>query len=62
MNRCINGHASKNKYGLYVTSTGTFNGTSANNYGLYVDTVSGGTNNYGAVFASGDVNDLPDPR
>lgn len=46
---------SVNKYGIYATSTGTWNGTSANNYGLYVDTVSGGTNNYSAVFASGNV-------
>ncbi|MDO8717199.1 MAG: hypothetical protein Q7J73_10430, partial [Dehalococcoidales bacterium] len=44
-----------NKYGAYITSTGTWNGTSAVNYGLYVDTPTGGTTNYAAVFAGGNV-------
>jgi hypothetical protein len=47
-----------NKYGLYVTSTGTFTGsagTATNNYGLYVDTPAGADNNYAAVFAGGSV-------
>ncbi len=43
-----------NKYGAYLTSTGTWTGsggTATNNYGLYVDTVSGADNNYGAYIA-----------
>ena len=47
--------ASINKYGLYVSSTGTWDGASAVNYGLYVDTPSGGTANYAASFAGGNV-------
>lgn len=42
-----------NKYGLYITSTGTFTGstgTATNNYGLYVNTPTGGDNNYAAYF------------
>jgi len=35
-----------NKYGLALVSTGTWNGTSANNYGLYIGGVSGGTANW----------------
>jgi hypothetical protein len=45
--------ASINKYGLEVRSTGTWNGTSANNIGLYVSSVTGGTNNYDAIFNGG---------
>jgi hypothetical protein len=45
--------ASINKYGLEVQSTGTWNGTSANNVGLYVSSVTGGTNNYDAIFNGG---------
>ncbi len=44
-----------NKYGIYVTSTGTFTGstgTATNNYGLYVDSTSGADNNYSAYFAN----------
>ncbi len=47
-----------NKYGMYITSTGTFTGgagTATNNYGLYVNTPSGADNNYAAVFAGGNV-------
>jgi hypothetical protein len=47
--------ASINKYGLEVQSTGTWNGTSANNVGLYVSSVTGGTNNYSAIFNGGNV-------
>ncbi|GIW62815.1 MAG: hypothetical protein KatS3mg090_0641 [Patescibacteria group bacterium] len=44
-----------NKYGVYITSTGDFTGstgTETNNWGLYVDTVSGADNNYGAYIAN----------
>lgn len=44
-----------NKYGIFLSSTGTFTGsvgTATNNYGIYVDTVSGADNNYGAYFAN----------
>lgn len=47
-----------NKYGLYITSTGTYtgsSGTATNNYGLYVNTPSGADNNYAAIFAGGNV-------
>ncbi|NTV44556.1 MAG: tail fiber domain-containing protein [Candidatus Yonathbacteria bacterium] len=47
-----------NKYGLYVTSTGSFtgsSGTATNNYGLYVNTPTGADNNYAAIFAGGNV-------
>ena len=47
-----------NKYGMYVTSAGTFTGstgTATNNYGLYVNTPTGADNNYAAVFAGGNV-------
>ncbi len=47
-----------NKYGLYVTSTGSFTGsggTATNNYGIYVNTPTGADNNYAAVFTGGDV-------
>ena len=54
-NTATSSTASINKYGVYITSTGTWNGASANNYGLYVDTPTGGTNNYAAVFAGGNV-------
>ncbi|MBU1089138.1 hypothetical protein KKA02_04665, partial [Patescibacteria group bacterium] len=43
-----------NKYGLYLSSTGTFvggTGPNTSNFGLYVDTVSGADNNYSAYFA-----------
>ncbi|WP_413288832.1 tail fiber domain-containing protein [Bdellovibrio sp. HCB337] len=45
--------ASINKYGLEIQSTGTWNGTSAKNIGLYVSSVTGGTNNYDAIFNGG---------
>ncbi|NTV44883.1 MAG: hypothetical protein HGA67_04340, partial [Candidatus Yonathbacteria bacterium] len=47
-----------NKYGMYITSTGNFvgsSGTATNNYGLYVDTPTGADNNYAAIFAGGNV-------
>ena len=45
--------ASINKTGLQISSTGTWNGASANNIGLYVSSVTGGTNNYDAIFNGG---------
>jgi hypothetical protein len=45
--------ASITKSGLEVISTGTWNGSGAANIGLYVSTVSGGTNNYDAIFNGG---------
>ena len=46
------------KYGVYITSTGNFlgsTGAATTNYGLYVNTVSGADANYAAVFAGGNV-------
>ncbi len=46
------------KYGLYISSTGSFTGsagTATNNYGLYVATPTGGDNNYAAIFQGGNV-------
>jgi len=45
--------ASITKAGLEIASTGTWNGTSANNIGLYVSSVTGGTKNYDAIFNGG---------
>ncbi|MCX6719080.1 MAG: hypothetical protein NTZ38_01750, partial [Candidatus Taylorbacteria bacterium] len=45
--------ASINKTGLQISSTGTWNGANANNIGLYVSSVTGGINNYDAVFNGG---------
>src|SRR3989338_4893361 len=44
------------KYGLYITSTGDFTGStgaSTNNYGIYIATTSGGDNNYDIYAQSG---------
>ena len=41
------------KAGLQVQSTGTWSGASASNIGLYVSSVTGGTNNYDAIFNGG---------
>jgi len=41
------------KAGLNIQSTGSWTGTSAQNIGLYVSNVSGGTNNYDAIFNGG---------
>lgn len=37
------------KYGQYITATSSWNGA---NYGLFVDTLTGGTSNYGGYFAN----------
>ncbi|HJW29834.1 MAG TPA: hypothetical protein VJ508_11415, partial [Saprospiraceae bacterium] len=42
------------KYGLDIQSTGVWNGSSARNVGLHVN-VSGGSNNYPAIFEGGNV-------
>ena len=52
-NTATSSTASVNKYGLEIQSTGTWNGTSANNVGLYISSVTGGTNNYDAIFNGG---------
>lgn len=52
-NTATSSTASINKYGLEIQSTGTWNGTSAINAGLYVSSVTGGTNNYDAIFNGG---------
>ncbi|MBC7388807.1 MAG: hypothetical protein H7329_06335, partial [Opitutaceae bacterium] len=41
------------KKGLEITSTGTWNGTTAANIGLHVSSVTGGTSNYDAIFNGG---------
>jgi hypothetical protein len=43
------------KIGLEIKSTGTWNGTGSNNIGLYVSSVSGGSNNYDAIFSGSGV-------
>ena len=46
------------KYGLHISSTGSFTGsggTATNNYGLFVATPTGADNNYAAVFQGGNV-------
>ncbi len=46
------------KYGLYITSTGSFTGSggaATNNYGLFVATPTGADNNYAAIFQGGNV-------
>ncbi len=52
-NTATSSTASINKSGLEITSTGTWNGTSSNNIGLYISSVTGGTNNYDAIFNGG---------
>jgi len=47
-----------NKYGMYITSTGSFTGstgTATNNYGLYVNTPTGADNNY-SIYSAGGAN------
>jgi hypothetical protein len=52
-NTATSSTASITKAGLELKSTGTWNGTSAKNIGLYVSSVTGGTNNYDAIFNGG---------
>ena len=52
-NTATSSTGSINKAGVEIQSTGTWNGASANNIGLYVSSVTGGTNNYDAVFNGG---------
>lgn len=46
-NNATSSTASINKYGIVVYNSGTWNGSGANNYGVFIDTVSGGTANWG---------------
>ncbi|MCX6716502.1 MAG: hypothetical protein NTV72_01095, partial [Candidatus Taylorbacteria bacterium] len=41
------------KSGVRISSTGSWTGSSSSNIGLYVSSVSGGTNNYDAIFNGG---------
>ena len=41
------------KSGINISSTGTWSGATASNIGLYVSSVTGGTNNYDAIFNGG---------
>lgn len=52
-NTATSSTASTVKSGLEIKSTGTWSGTSASNIGLYVSSVTGGTNNYDAIFNGG---------
>ena len=52
-NTATSSTASIDKVGAYISSTGTWNGASAKNIGLYVASVTGGTNNYDAIFNGG---------
>lgn len=52
-NTATSSTGSVNKYGLEIQNTGTWDGSSANNVGLYVSSVTGGTNNYDAIFNGG---------
>jgi hypothetical protein len=45
--------AAVNKASVEIKSTGTWTGASAKNIGLYVSSVTGGTNNYDAIFNGG---------
>jgi hypothetical protein len=53
LNTATSSTASINKTGINISSTGTWNGSNANNIGLYVSSVTGGTNNYDAIFNGG---------
>lgn len=44
-----------NKYGLFVRSTGLWNGAGATNYGVYIEEPTDGTNNY-AFYSAGGLN------
>ncbi|HTA26147.1 MAG TPA: tail fiber domain-containing protein [Bacteroidia bacterium] len=52
-NTATSSTASITKSGLEVQSTGSWTGSSANNIGIYVSSVTGGTNNYDAIFNGG---------
>ncbi len=52
-NQATSTTASINKAGINIRSTGSWTGTLANNIGLLVSSVTGGTNNYDAVFNGG---------
>ncbi len=52
-NQATSSTASIIKSGINITSTGSWSGTSASNIGLYVSSVTGGTNNYDAIFNGG---------
>ena len=52
-NQATSSTASILKAGLAISSTGSWSGTSAANIGLYVSSVTGGTNNYDAIFNGG---------
>ena len=45
--------SSISKSGIEIVSTGSWSGTSANKIGLYISSVTGGTNNYDAIFNGG---------
>lgn len=47
VNTATSSTASIVKAGILVSSTGTWDGTNASNVGVYINTISGGTNNYG---------------
>ncbi len=53
-NSATSSTSSINKYGVQVTSTGTWNGSASTNTGFYVSSVTGGTTNYDAVFNGGN--------
>ncbi|HWP61702.1 MAG TPA: hypothetical protein VN495_03795, partial [Candidatus Paceibacterota bacterium] len=52
-NTATSSTASVNKTGLQISSTGSWTGTGASNIGLLVSSVTGGTNNYDAIFNGG---------
>jgi hypothetical protein len=53
-NQASSSTASVTKTGVFISSTGTWNGTGSTNRALYVN-ASGGTNNYAAIFDNGNV-------
>ena len=53
-NNATSSTASIIKSGLNIISQGSWTGTAASNIGLYVSSVSGGTNNYDAIFNGGN--------
>lgn len=53
VNQATSSTAALVKAGINITSTGSWSGSTASNIGLYVSSVTGGTNNYDAIFNGG---------
>jgi hypothetical protein len=53
VNQATSSTANTIKTGLNISSTGSWNGAGASNIGLYISSVTGGTNNFDAIFNGG---------